>query len=539
MASQVDLRQLAVQRPATGAAPLRRKRAWLTRWGIPLAIVAGFLGIVGWSARDHWLPAKPVTVAPVILTRAEVQEAGTPLFQAAGWIEPRPTAVMCSALVEGVVEELLVVEGQEVEAKAPVARLVDAEARLILREAESNLQLREAERDAAQAVLTAARKNVDQPVHLEAAHAEAEAALATLETEIKNLPFLVKVAESRVNLARQDLEGKKIVAEAIAGRSLQKAQSEFDSATAALAELQQRGPNLARQQEAWRRKCKALHTKLKLKTDETRALDEATANLAAAEARLNQARLAVETATLRLERMVVRSPIKGRVLALNAQPGRRLMGINAASERDASTVVTLYDPDKLQVRADVRLEDVPQVEIGQPVQISTAASKEPLVGHVLAMTSQADIQKNTLQVKVSIDNPTAVIRPEMLAQVTFVAPQRPGSKSEGEQDPLRLLVPKELVESSEGGSTIWVADAAQGVARRQAVQVGRAGTDQLVEVTQGLTALDKLIVAGREGLTDGTRIRITGGDRTLGVTGVRSAMTTTADTATVNGQIKK
>jgi HlyD family secretion protein len=71
------------------------------------------------------------------------------------------------------------------------------------------------------------------------------------------------------------------------------------------------------------------------------------------------------------------------------------------------------------------------------------------------------------------------------------------------------------------------------------VQVGRAGTDQLVEVTQGLTALDKLIVAGREGLTDGTRIRITGGDRTLGVTGVRSAMTTTADTATVNGQIKK
>lgn len=539
MASQIDLRQLAVQRPATGPASLPRRRAWLTRWGIPLAIIAGFVGIVGWSARAHWLPAKSVTVVPVILTRAEVQEAGTPLFQAAGWIEPRPTAVMCSALVEGVVEELLVVEGQEVEAKAPVARLVDAEARLNLREAESNLQLREAERDGVQAVLTAARKNVDQPVHLEAAHAEAEAALATLETEIKNLPFLVKVAESRVKLARQDLEGKKIVAEAIAGRSLQKAQSEFDSATAALAELEQRGPNLARQQEAWHRKCDALHTKLKLKTDETRALDEAMANLAAAEARLNQARLAVETATLRLERMVVRSPIKGRVLALNAQPGRRLMGINAASERDASTVVTLYDPDKLQVRADVRLEDVPQVQIGQPVQISTAAIKEPLLGQVLAMTSQADIQKNTLQVKVSIDNPSAVIRPEMLAQVTFLAPQRPGSKSEGEEDPLRLLVPKELVETGDGGSTIWVADAAQGVARRQAVQVGRAGTDQLVEVTQGLTALDKLIVAGREGLTDGARIRITGGDRTLGVTSVRSATTTMADTTTVNGKTKK
>ena len=125
-------------------------------------------------------------------------------------------------------------------------------------------------------MLTAAQKNLDQPVHLEAAHAEAEAALATLETEIKNLPFLVQAAEARLTLARQDLEGKKLVAESIAGRSLQRAQSEFDSATAALAELQQRGPNLVRQQEAWQRKCEALHTKLKLKTDEHRAVDEAT-----------------------------------------------------------------------------------------------------------------------------------------------------------------------------------------------------------------------------------------------------------------------
>ena len=117
MAIQVDLRQLAVERPQ------RRDYAALTR-SAPGYCGGGFRwqsslassSIVGWSARDYWLPAKPVTVVPVILTRAEVQQAGTPLFQAAGWIEPRPTAVMCSALVEGVVEELLVVEGQEVRA---------------------------------------------------------------------------------------------------------------------------------------------------------------------------------------------------------------------------------------------------------------------------------------------------------------------------------------------------------------------------------------------------------------------------------------
>lgn len=521
MAASVDLRQLAVERSPAGHSLIARRRSWLARWGVPLAIIFGFVAVLGWSAREHWLPAKPVTVVPVVMAKAESQQAGTPLFQAAGWIEPRPTAVMCTALVEGIMEQLLVVEGQEVEVDQPVARLVSADVKLSLREAESTLKLRESERDAAQAVLTAAKQNVEQPVQLEAAHAEAEASLATLETEIKNLPFQIKTAESRMLLARQDLEGKKSVSDAIAGRTIQKAQSEYDSAAATLAELQQRGPNLVKQHEAWQRKCEALHTKLKLKTDEVRALDEAKANLAGAEARVAQAKLAVEVVKLRLERMTVRSPIKGRVLALHAQPGRRLMGMTAASERDASTVATLYDPQKLQIRADVRLEDVDQVQLGQPVQISTAASKETIAGHVLATTSQADIQKNTLQVKVAIDNPPSVIRPEMLAQVVFLAPETPQAKTNSEQQPLRLLIPKELVLNENRSVSVWVADSAQGLARRQSIQIGRAGTDQLVEVIQGLTALDKLIVSGREGLTDGQRIQVTGSDQNLGHGSVR------------------
>lgn len=539
MASQVDLSQLAVDRRNDDASSLKPKRVWLTRWGIPLVIITGFISVAGWSARGLWLPATDVTVVPVVLTKAEVQQSGTPLFQAAGWIEPRPTAVMCSALVEGVVAELLVVEGQEVAANEPVAKLVDADARISLRQAESVLQLREAERDAAKAVLTATIRNVEQPVQLEAAHAEAEATLAVLETEIKNLPFLIKSAEARLTFARQDFEGKKAVSDAIAGRLLQRAQNELDAAIAALSELQQRAPNLNHQLEAGRRKCEALHTKLKLKTDEIRARDEAKANLAAAEARLTQARLGIETATLSLERMIVRCPIHGRVLSLNAQPGRRVMGINAASERDASTVITVYDPQKLQVRADVRLEDVPQVQVGQPVQISTAAGKDMLTGRVLAMTSQADIQKNTLQVKVAIDTPSEVIRPEMLAQVVFLAPETSGVKSAEERNPLRLLAPKELIDNGNGSSTVWVADVARGVARRQSVQLGRAEGNQLIEVTQGLTALDKLIVSGREGLKDGGRIRITGNDRALGVSTSTAATMQPVSTALANPQLNK
>lgn len=531
MATQVDLSQLAVNRAAPSGGAAKRRRNWLSRLLIPGLIIGGFLSVAAWSLSDRLLPSHAVTVVPVLLAKADVQQSGTPLFQAAGWIEPRPSAVLASAMVEGVVEQMLVVEGQEVEAGQPVAKLIAADADLALREAEANLKLRSAELDLANASLTAAEQNLDQPVHLEAALAEAESVHAALDIELKNLPFTLRSAESRLKFAVQDLQGKQSLSDSIAGRTLQKAQSDYDSAVAMVEELKQRAISLKAQHESTNRKRAALERRLELKTDETRVRDESKANVEVAKARVNQANLAVETARLRMDRMTIRSPIAGRVLALSAQPGARLMGLNAASQRDASTVVSIYDPRRLQVRADVRLEDVPQVLPGQPVQISTAANGQPITGHVLMATSSADIQKNTLQVKVAIDNPPAVLKPEMLVQVTFLAPERPAGKEDESTSPMRLLVPRELVEKGDASAAVWVADAARGIARRQSVQLGAASTDRLVEVVQGLSALDKLIVSGRAGLRDGERIHITGDDPNLGRSGIVAA-TSMSDTET-------
>jgi hypothetical protein len=43
--------------------------------------------------------------------------------------------------------------------------------------------------------------------------------------------------------------------------------------------------------------------------------------------------------------------------------------------------------------------------------------------------------------------------------------------------------------------------------------------NDLVEVTEGITPADKLIVGGREGLSDGARITILGEDAALGTAG--------------------
>jgi HlyD family secretion protein len=511
MNANLDLRGLAVRRDADGRRPPGRPRNLATRYLLPAVLVAGFAAVMTWAARDVWLSSRPVTVVPVLATKAQVREEGTPLFNAAGWVEPRPTPVNVTALAEGVVEELLVVEGQQVRAGDPVARLIAADAQLENEEAMATLMLQEAEVERAEAVLEAAETNLQYPVTLEAELAEAEAVLAKTETELANVPFEKQEAEARVRFAQLDYEGKRGAGEGISARSLQKAQSELAAATAALDRIEVRQPRLEREVEALAAKRDALARRLELKTEETRAVAEAKAELAAAGARVRQAQAICDRNELTIARLTVRAPISGRVLALAAHPGSRVMGIDPGGLHDASTVVTMYDPDMLQVRADVRLENVPQVQPGQKVRIETEALKQPLEGEVLSITSVADIQKNTLQVKVAIPDPPSVLKPEMLVQATFLAqPSVEGKAARSEE--LRLFVPKALVEAGADGSSVWIADQAAGVARRKAVKLGRAVQGDLMEVVEGLQAGDRLIVQGRDGLKDGERIAITAED---------------------------
>ena len=514
--TSLDLQQLVVNRNQPAAA-IKRPRRLLSRYVLPLAVVLSFLGLIGWAARHSILPSKEVTVTPVIVARGEVHQAGAVLFRGAGWIEPRPTPVLVTALAEGVVDRLLVTEGEAVQAGQELAGLVDTDARIALEQAKSEFQIRAAELTAARGTFKAAIVNLEQPVHLKVVLAQVESSQAKLKRELVNLPFALRGERARLEFARQDLKGKQSAGAAIAGRLVQRASSEVAQATAAIEELEAREGALKVELAALDRQHSALQLQLELKTDEHRRVAEAEGNVGAAEARKTQAQLAIDAAQLRLDRMTIRSPITGRVLALSAQPGKRLMGLTTASQNDASTLLTLYDPQMLQIRADVRLEDVPHIEPGQPVQIETAAVPGGLDGEVIGATSLTDIQKNTLQVKVAIKSPPPLVKPDMLVQVTFLEPARPESPTQPTEE-LRLLIPKQLVVKTAQGELVWVADLQNQVARQQSIMIGSALKGELVDVVEGLSAFDKLIVAGREGLQPGERITVLGDDNTLGTT---------------------
>jgi multidrug efflux pump subunit AcrA (membrane-fusion protein) len=460
------------------------------------------------------MPRPAVQVVPVIVKRSAAGPTGTKLFQAAGWIEPRPTPISVAALAPGVIEQLMVVEGQQVEKDQPIARLISVDAELAVQQAEATLAIREGELARAEAERKAAQLRLENPVHLQVQRAEAESALAKANTELAKLPFLIEAAEASVEFMRRNFEGKLAAESAIAGRIVEQTKSQHVAARANLQELLQRGPNLNREAEALQAKVDAIAKQIELLIEERRQLEEARAKVQSTSALRDEARLQLRKAELTLQRNVIRAPMTGRILRLVSAPGMRVMGLDVMAVHNSSTVVEMYDPARLQVRADVRLEDLPMVTRGQRVEIETASSADPIEGRVLRATSTANIQKNTLEVKVELIDPPQSVSPEMLVTATFLAPDGGGGASDHRD---RIFIPEQLVRTGQSGSSaVWIVDP-NDLAQQRVVALGQLTTDGLVEVVDGLNVTDKLVASDPSALKPGRPVNVAGEDVQLGM----------------------
>jgi HlyD family secretion protein len=302
----------------------------------------------------------------------------------------------------------------------------------------------------------------------------------------------------------------------IAGTKIDIALGKSDAAKAMVEELRDRFDSLSSERSALASRCRALKTQLELLSNETQARDEEKAHIKAAKARIKQAEVAVAEAKLRLDRMTVVAPVDGRVFRLIAHPGARIgTGMTQMEGHDGSTVITMYRPKMLQVRVDTRFEDIPKVSLGQTVEIGNPALASPLLGTVLFISSEADIQKNTLQVKVAIPDPPKVFKPEMLVDVTFLAPEL-SNVNEDTASTVRLYLPQQLVQTDEAEPYVWIADQSEGIAQKSRVTLGPVAANGLIEIIDGVKVSSRVISSSVDDLFDGTRIRVTGEDNMIG-----------------------
>ena len=500
---------------------------WKTRVLLPGALLAATAGLLAYSARDALRPATAVRVVPVVVRT--VQDApgeggasgggggSAATVQAPGWVEPDPFAVTVSALTDGVVKEVLVVEGQAVKEGDVVVRLVDDDAKLAMARAEADLAAREGERDAARAALEAARREWDNPVERTRAVSSAEALVAQASAELDRLPVEVDAERARADELADALRRTEanVARQAVGEGELVQARLRLKAQQALLASTQARKPVLeatVRQHEA---ELVAARRAAELRIAERRALDEATAALRKADAAVRQADVARDEARLRLDRVEVRSPAGGVVMSRHVEPGSKLM--LSGTEARSAHAVRLYDPRRLQVRVDVPLADASHVGVGQAAKVVVGVLPDRTFdGVVTRLVHEADIQRNTVQVKVAIKDPSPELKPEMLARVRFAPAAQttdaPGAG--GLPASQRVFAPRHLLrrDGAPGQARAWVVDKGRGVATLRSVTLGGATSGDWVAVASGLLPGDALISGDPSALAEGTRVRVVGED---------------------------
>lgn len=216
------------------------------------------------------------------------------------------------------------------------------------------------------------------------------------------------------------------------------------------------------------------------------AAAEAQANVAAAQA-------AVDAARLNLEFTQVRAPISGRA-------GRALVTAgNLVSAGDsASVLTTLVSLDKMHVHFDTdertflhyaelarKGERPSENGAGVPVQVGLVGEEGfPHTGVVDFLDNQVDPATGTIRARALLDNADRAFTPGLFARVRVL----------GSGEFKAMLIDDKAVLTDQDRKYVYVVDA-KGQAQRKDVELGRTANGLRI-VEKGLASGDKVIVSG-------------------------------------------
>jgi RND family efflux transporter MFP subunit len=493
-----DLRALTREEPAPSVSTVPPPRfKWKTRLLVPGGVLLALLLLIGFAVRDVIVPPRVVRVIPVVVKAGDAASTTSGVsVQAPGWLEADPYPIAVSALAGGVVKEMLALEGQSIKAGDVVARLIDDDARLALAKAEAELADK-------QAALTAAQRQWDNPIERTRAVATGEAMVAEAVAQIEKHHSDLAVEAAKLEGAKQELDRVKRSAETNAASEIEliRARQMFDAQQATHQAIQSYGAILAAQRRQREADLAAAKDNLRLRIEETSALASAKAAVALATAGRDEA-------ALRLSRMEVRSPADGIVMQRLAEPGSKLL-LDMDDPRSAQAA-RLYDPKRLQVRVDVPLADAAKVGVGMDAKVIVGVLPDrTFSGKVSRVVNEADIQKNTLQVKVAIADPSPELKPEMLARVRFTGARVAAVTAPTGSGNQLVFAPESLIDRGGGMNMVWVVNTRTSRAESRMIELGEARSEGWIAVTSGLRPGDQLI-SDPKGLSEGQKVRVAG-----------------------------
>ncbi len=226
-----------------------------------------------------------------------------------------------------------------------------------------------------------------------------------------------------------------------------------------------------------------------------------TARIAALREQIRVAEQQVALQRTALDDMVIRAPFSGVAISKDAQPGEMVSPVSAGGGFTRTGICTIVDMSSLEIEVDVNESYINRVAESQPVSAVLDAYPDwTIPARVITTVPAADRQKATVLVRIGFTALDPRILPDMGVKVTFLREESGAPAAR----PM-ALVPKSAVRRDGGTSYAFVVT--QNTVARRAIQTAGADGDR-VEVTAGLSAGERVVVAAPPALAEGAIITV-------------------------------
>jgi RND family efflux transporter MFP subunit len=197
-----------------------------------------------------------------------------------------------------------------------------------------------------------------------------------------------------------------------------------------------------------------------------------------------------ESAQIRLAKMNIIAPFSGVIVELPYYTkGTRV--------NSGQPMVNLMSYDKMYLEINLPEKNISEVQLGQEVLITNyTIAEDTLIGTVSELSPMISSETRTFGGKLLINNPDLKLRPGMFVKADIITAKKDSV----------IVIPKNIILSGNRGKYVFVVER-NSAADDRVIRTGIENKD-FVEILEGLSVNDRLIIKGFETLRDNSKVKI-------------------------------
>ena len=206
------------------------------------------------------------------------------------------------------------------------------------------------------------------------------------------------------------------------------------------------------------------------------------------EAQVRQTKSALDMTKYQLKNTQITAPISGKVTSITVSSGEMVS--------PSVPLLSIIDVSRIFVKLGISEKDISKIKEGQKVSLEIDAFPEgKFQGEVVSKGVAVDQISKTLEVKIEILQPEVDIPVGVFARGDILVKTN--------QD--ALIIPSNALTRKKDGIYVYVIE--EGIARQKEVVLGII-QDERVEILEGLSEEEEIVVLGNQELEDGLKVDV-------------------------------